>query len=220
VSRPLAGTAQAGLAAYSLLSVVVLLLISGCIAAPSGPSGQRNADPGGYIGGSSLPEPYSMPEITLTDTSGRPYNLATTPSKPVTLLFFGYTHCPDTCVAVLSDVALALQRLPAADRDQLQMIFVTTDPARDNEKRIRRYLDRFNPSFVGLTGSLSMIKRAATQVGVDIEGMKKLPSGGYEVGHSAQVIGFSRDSGVVLWTPGTPIAALKHDIGLLVERSR
>ena len=207
-------------AARSLMAVVVLLLISGCVSAPSGPTGQQNADPAGYTGGSSLPEPYSMPEVSLTDTSGRPYNLATTPSKPATLLFFGYTHCPDVCVTVLSDVALALQRLTPADRDQIQFIFVTTDPARDKEKQIRRYLDRFNPSFVGLTGPLPMIKRAATQVGVDIQGMEKLPSGGYEVGHSAQVIGFSRNSGVVLWTPGTPIAALKQDFALLVERSR
>jgi protein SCO1/2 len=212
------GTAWRSIAASSLMAVIVLL-ISGCITAPSGPTGQRNADPAGYTGGSSLPEPYSMPEISLTDTSGRPYNLATTPSKPVTLLFFGYTNCPDVCITVLSDVALTLQRLAPADRDQIQFIFVTTDPARDKEKQIRRYLDRFNPSFVGLTGPLPMIKRAATQVGVDIQGMKKLPSGGYEVGHSAQVIGFSRNSGVVLWTPGTPIAALKHDFALLVERS-
>jgi protein SCO1/2 len=216
VSRPL----PFSMAARSLLAVVVLLLISGCIAAPSGPTGQRNADPAGYTGGSSLPEPYSMPEMSLTDTSGRPYNLATTPSKPVTLLFFGYTHCPDVCITVLSDVALAMKRLAPADRDQIQFIFVTTDPARDTERAIRRYLDRFDPSFVGLTGPLPTIKRAATQVGVDIEGVEKLPSGGYEVGHSAQVIGFSRDSGVVLWTPGTPIAALKHDFALLVERSR
>jgi protein SCO1 len=216
VSRPL----QFSMAARSLVAVVVVLLISGCIAAPSGPTGQRNADPAGYTGGSSLPEPYSMPEISLTDTSGRPYNLATTPSKPVTLLFFGYTHCPDVCITVLSDVALAMKRLAPADRDQIQFIFVTTDPVRDTEKPIRRYLDRFDPSFVGLTGPLPMIKRAATQVGVDIEGVEKLPSGGYEVGHSAQVIGFSRNSGVVLWTPGTSIAALKHDFALLVERSR
>ena len=207
-------------AARSLMAVVVLLLISSCVSAPSGPTSQRNADPAGYTGGSSLPEPYSMPEVSLTDTSGRPYNLATTPSKPATLLFFGYTHCPDVCVTVLSDVALALQRLTPADRDQIQFIFVTTDPTRDKEKQIRGYLDRFNPSFVGLTGPLPMIKRAATQVGVDIQGMEKLPSGGYEVGHSAQVIGFSRNSGVVLWTPGTPIAALKQDFALLVERSR
>jgi protein SCO1 len=204
----------------SLLALGVLLLISGCTAAPTAPTGQRNADPAGYTGGSSLPEPYSMPEVSLTDTSGRPYNLSTTPSKPVTLLFFGYTHCPDVCVAVLSDVSLALQRLAPADRDQIQMIFITTDPARDQEKRIRRYLDRFNPTFVGLTGPMSAIKRAASDVGVEIEGMRKLPSGGYEVGHSAQVIGFSRNSGVVIWTPGTSVGALKHDFALLVERSR
>jgi protein SCO1/2 len=219
VSRTVrSGPAWMSIAACSLMAVIVLL-ISGCIAAPSGPTGQRNADPAGYTGGSSLPEPYSMPEISLTDTSGRPYNLATTPSKPVTLLFFGYTNCPDVCITVLSDVALTLQRMAPADRDQIQFIFITTDPARDKEKQIRRYLDRFNSSFVGLTGPLPMIKRAATQVGVDIQGMKKLPSGGYEIGHSAQVIGFSRNSGVVLWTPGTPIAALKHDFALLVERS-
>ncbi len=216
----MSSTLRSGIAACSLLAIGVLLLISGCTAAPSGPTGHRDADPAGYLGGSSLPEPYSMPEVSLTDTSGRPYNLSTTPSKPVTLLFFGYTHCPDVCIAVLSDVSLALQRLAPADRDQIQLVFVTTDPARDQEKQIRRYLDRFNPSFVGLTGPMSTIKRAASEVGVDIEGKKKLPSGGYEVGHSAQVIGFSRNSGVVIWTPGTPVAALKHDFALLVERSR
>jgi protein SCO1 len=213
-------TLRSGIAACSLLAIGVLLLISGCTAAPSGPSGHRDADPAGYMGGSSLPEPYAMPAVSLTDTSGRPYNLSTTPSKPVTLLFFGYTHCPDVCIAVLSDVSLALQRLAPADRDQIQLVFVTTDPARDQETQIRRYLDRFNPSFVGLTGPMSTIKRAASDVGVDIEGKKKLPSGGYEVGHSAQVIGFSRNSGVVIWTPGTPVAALKHDFALLVDRSR
>ena len=140
-----------------------------------------------------------MPEVSLTDTSGRAYNLATTPSKPVTLLFFGYTHCPDVCIAVLSDVSMALQRLAPADRDHIQLIFITTDPARDKEKQIRRYLDRFNPTFVGLTGQMSTIKGAASEVGVDIEGKRKLSSGGYEVGHSAQVIGFSRTSGVVIW---------------------
>jgi protein SCO1/2 len=212
--------ARLSILTWSLLAVGVLLLISGCTPAPTAPTLQRNPDPAGYTGGSSLPKPYVMPEVSLTDTSGRAYNLATTPSKPVTLLFFGYTHCPDVCIAVLSDVSLALQRLTPADRDQIQLIFITTDPARDKEKRIRRYLDRFSPSYVGLTGPMSTIKRAAGEVGVEIEGLKKLPSGGYEVGHSAQVIGFSRNFGVVIWTPGTPIGALKQDFALLVERSR
>ena len=201
--------------------VVGLVLLVGCTAAPKESSEHGgHTDPAGYMGGSSLPEPYTMPDITLTDTAGRPYNLASSPSKPVTLLFFGYTKCPDVCVTVLADVATALQRMPSADRDHIQVVFVTTDPARDDGKQIRAYLDRFDPTFVGLTGRLATIKKAAGQVGVDIQGMKKLPSGGYEVGHSAQVIGFDHTSGVVLWTPETPISAFKHDFSLLVEQAR
>ena len=214
-----ADMARLSIVTCSLLAVGVLLLISGCTAAPTAPHGQRNADPAGYTGGYCCRSRIPCPGLSI-DTSGRAYNLATTPSKPVTLLFFGYAHCPDVCIAVLSDVSLALQRLAPADRDDVQLIFITTDPARDKEKQIRRYLDQFNPTFVGLTGQLSTIKRAASDVGVDMEGKRKLSSGGYEVGHSAQVIGFSRDSGVVIWTPGTPVAALKHDFALLVARSR
>ena len=207
-----------GMATCSVLAVGLLFLVSGCTA-PAGPA-QRNADPAGYRGGVSLPTPYTMPALSLTDTSGRPYNLASTPSKPVTLLFFGYTHCPDVCIAVLADVAKSLQGLSPADRDQIQVVFVTTDPARDTEDKIQAYLDRFDPTFIGLTGKLSTIKSIAGQVGVDISAAAKLPSGGYEVGHSAQVIGFNRTSGVVLWTPETPIGDLKHDFALLVAQSR
>jgi protein SCO1/2 len=198
----------------------LLVLVTGCTSPSTVANPRANPDPGGYLAGTSLPEPYTMPEVSLTDTAGQRYNLATSPSKPVTLLFFGYTHCPDVCTAVLSDLAITLQRIDQADRDQIQVVFVTTDPARDQEQQIRSYLDRFDPAFIGLTGSLSVIKRAAGQVGVDIEGMEKLPSGGYDIGHSAQVIGFSRAKGVVLWTPGTPIGDLEHDLGLLVDRSQ
>jgi protein SCO1/2 len=203
-----------------LLAVGLLLVVTGCTPAVTPTLAGRQADPGGYLGGSSLPDPYGMPDVSLTDSAGQAYNLASSPSKPVTLLFFGYTNCPDVCIAVLSDVSLALQRMEPSDRDQIQVIFVTTDPARDKPRQIRKYLRRFNPDFIGLTGSLATIKQAASQVGVDIEGMEKLPSGGYEVGHSAHVIGFSRNSGVVVWTPGSSIGSLKHDFALLVDRSR
>jgi len=203
-----------------LLAVGLVLLVSGCTAPTEHPVDQANADPEGYLGGTSLPEPYPMPDVTLTDTAGRPYNLTTSPSRPVTLMFFGYSECPDVCITVLSDVATALQRMEAAERDHIQVIFVTTDPARDKPAVIRKYLDGFDPTFVGLTGPMTTIKQAARQVGVEIEGMKKLPSGGYEVGHSSQVIGFNRGAGVVLWTPETPIADLKHDFTLLVEKAR
>jgi protein SCO1/2 len=203
-----------------LLAMGLVLLVSGCTAPTEHSGDPANGDVEGYLGGTSLPEPYAMPDVTLTDTAERPYSLTTSPSRPVTLMFFGYSKCPDVCITVLSDVATALQRLEAADREHIQVIFVTTDPARDKPAVIRKYLDGFDPTFVGLTGSMATIKRAAGQVGVDIEGMKKLPSGGYEVGHSSQVIGFDRTAGVVLWTPETPIADLKHDFALLVEKAR
>ena len=203
-----------------LLAVGLLLVVTGCTPAATPILAGRDPDPEGYLGGTSLPDPYAMPDVSLTDTAGQSYNLVSSPSKPVTLLFFGYTNCPDVCIAVLSDIALALQRMKPADRDQIQVVFVTTDPARDKPKQVGTYLRRFNPDFIGLTGSLATIKQAASQVGVDIEGMEKLPSGGYEVGHSAHVIGFSRNSGVVVWTPGSSIGSLKHDFALLVDRSR
>jgi protein SCO1 len=202
-----------------LLIIGLLVLLAGCTSPQ--PTVTRNPDPGGYLGGTSVPEPYELPEANLTDSSGNSYNLATSPSKPVVLLFFGYTHCPDVCVTVLADVAQALNRMNAADRDQVQMVFITTDPARDKPRVVGKYLERFDPTFIGLTGELSTIKAVASRVGVHIEGRNELPSGGYEVGHSAQVIGFNRDrQGVVIWTPETPIADLKHDFTLLVERSR
>ena len=135
-------------------------------------------------------------------------------------MFFGYTNCPDVCVAQLSDIAMALQRMDTAARDQIQVVFVTTDPARDTPERIGRYLSRFDPDFLGLTGSLSTIKQAASRSAWTSRGWRSCPSGGYEVGHSAHVIGFSRDSGVVVWTPGSRSLRLKHDFALLVDRSR
>ena len=209
-------------AARALLLALLLGLVVGCTAPVKETAIVRaQSDPGGYRGGASLPEPYRMPNRTLTDTAGHPYNLSTSPSKPVTLMFFGYTHCPDVCVGVLSDVATALTRMPAGSRDQIQTLFVTTDPARDSEKAIQAYLARFDPTFIGLTGEMSTIKAVAERVGVDIEGKNKLASGGYEVGHSAQVIGFDKQlRGVVLWTPSTPIGDLAQDFQLLVAKQQ
>lgn len=204
----------------ALLSVLLLAAV-GCTA-PANPNAvvRRSADPSGFVG-SVVPTPYVMPDVSLTDTSGRSFNLRTSPSQPVTLMFFGYTHCPDVCITVLADVASALSRVDASARSQIQVLFVTTDPGRDTEKRIRTYLDRFDPSFIGLTGDIATIKKAAGRVGVEMEGRKKLPSGGYEVGHGAQVIGFDKSrQGVVLWTPSTPIADLMSDFTLLVDKQR
>jgi protein SCO1 len=217
-SRRLAGSHSTS---WVLLLVVLAVAVGPGCAAPTHPATVRHADEAGYRAGTSLPNPYELPDQTLTDDSGRPYNLRTSPAKPVLLLFFGYLNCPDVCSAVLSEVTTALERGPAGVRDHVQVIFVTTDPARDTPRKIAAYLDRFDESFVGLTGDLKTIKNIAGQVGVDISGQEELPSGGYHVGHSAQVIGFDAERrGVVVWAPNHAVADLKHDYQLLVERAR
>ncbi|MDX6295179.1 MAG: hypothetical protein QOH50_4254 [Kribbellaceae bacterium] len=177
-------------------------------------------DPNG-LRGATLDRPYALPAKSLTDTNGNEFNLVTSTKKPVTLIFFGYTNCPDVCPTVMADVASALTKLDKSVRDQVQMLFITTDPARDTGPVIRRYLDRFDPSFVGLTGQLASIKTIAGAVGVPVEGMKKLPSGGYEVGHGAQVLGIGKDDKAsVIWLSNAAIGDLAHDFGKLVAENQ
>jgi protein SCO1 len=194
------------------VSVCVGAAASGC-AADSVESGlsQDPAHPEGFRG-TALDQPYAMPQASLTDTSGAPYDL-----RADTVLFFGYTHCPDLCLTQLADVASALRRAAAEVRSQVTVVFVTTDPARDTPVVIRAFLNRFDTHFVGLTGPRDRIEAAAAQLGVAVTGKQQLPGGGYEVGHGTQLIGFGADDRApVIWLPGAPIGDLRADLARLV----
>jgi protein SCO1/2 len=117
----------------------------------------------------------------------------------------------------MSDLTAAMNQLADDVRERTQMVFITTDPARDDTSVLREYLDRFDPDYVGLTGELDDITTAAKAMGVPIQGMRKLPSGGYEVGHGAQVVGFRGDTAPVIWTKGTPVDDLAADITALAS---
>ena len=126
-------------------------------------TGCSNGEPEvGDFNGAVLDQPYTVPDADLTDTGGEPYSLAADTDKPLTLVFFGYTHCPDICQTVMANVAAGLTRLDEAEREQVEVVFVTTDPARDDEQALRTYLDRFDPTFLGLTGDLATITGWAT----------------------------------------------------------
>jgi protein SCO1/2 len=171
------------------------------------------------LNGVVLPKPYAVPDLTLKDAAGRPYDLATDAKKPLTLVFFGYTHCPDICQVVMADLASALTRLEPDERSQVGMLFVTTDPARDDAATLRSYLDRFDPAFEGLTGSLRRILEAGESVGVAIEKGEKLPSGGYEVTHGTQVVGALPDgTAPLVWTQGTAPEKIAQDIHVALTR--
>ena len=168
--------------------------------------------------GAVLHEPYHAPATELTDTEGHPYSLADSTHKRLTLIFFGYTHCPDECPTTMATLASAMLQLDASDRSNVQVVFVTTDPARDTQTVIRDWLDHFSKDFVGLTGPLPTIKRVAQQVGVPIAKGRRLPSGGYDVTHGTQVLGMDGSNKIpVVWTLGTTAPEFAHDIHQLLS---
>lgn len=192
----------------ALVALLAFVLLAGC----------SEDDPGTFHG-AVLDQPYAVPATPLTDTEGADYSLATSTDKRLTLVFFGYINCPDICGVVMSTLASAMTRLDAADRRQVDVVFVTTDPARDTESAIRSYLDRFDPTFIGLTGDLKTISAIGRPLAVAVERGRKLPSGGYEVVHGTHVTGIdSSDTAPVIWTQGTSAAQYADDIHQLLAK--
>jgi protein SCO1 len=128
--------------------------------------------PDDQFAGLDLVEPYRRPSFTLTDTTGAAYDFqAVTGGRP-TLLFFGYTNCPDICPTTMADTALALRDLEPELAEQVQVVFVTTDPAFDTPEVLGEYLGRFDADlptrFVGLTGDQAAIEQAQLSAGVPL----------------------------------------------------
>ena len=168
--------------------------------------------------GAVLDQPYVVPPTPLTDTDGASYSLADDTDKRLTLVFFGYTHCPDVYQVVLSTLASAMTRLDEADHEQVDVVFVTTDPERDTEKVLRNYLDRFDPTFIGLTGPLDSIIDVGKAMAVAVEQGHKLPSGGYDITHGTSVLAIDGGDEVpILWTQGTSATQFASDVHQLLE---
>jgi protein SCO1/2 len=168
--------------------------------------------------GAVLTTPYTWPEGTLVDSRGEDVDLRKGLEKPLTLVFFGYSRCPDICQAVMADLASAMARLEEPEADDVAVWFVTTDPARDDPAALRTYLDRFDPAFEGFTGPLADIVDIAEAVHVPVEQGPKLPSGGYEVTHGTPVLGVTPDGTVpIVWTEGTSAARLAEDIHTILS---
>jgi protein SCO1/2 len=203
------------------LLVVVALAATGCGSSGGDSlpvSGVQGADNHGYTG-TYLDAPYVVPDISLTDTADEPYSIATA-RVPLQLVFFGYTHCPDICQIVMSTIASAVARLDEAQSSRVQVLFVTTDPARDTRPVLRTYLDRLDPDFEGLTGDLPTIIDLAKPLKVFIAKGQKLPSGGYEVDHTTHVFGVTGDQARIAWAQGTSPAAMAADIIRLLKSTK
>jgi protein SCO1/2 len=162
--------------------------------------------------------PLPKPQFVLTDTSGAAFDFRRKTEGYVTLLFFGYTYCPDQCPMHMANLSAALKRLPAGIADQVKLVFVTTDPARDSPSVLRRWLDLFDRRFAGLTGTERAIEAVERAAGVPLAEKTGPPNGYYAVAHANFVIAYSRDNlAHVIYPGGVSKDDWVHDLPLLIR---
>lgn len=149
--------------------------------------------------GVRLSPPRPKPNFTLMSTDGRPFNFTTDTKGAVTLLYFGYTNCPDVCPTHLANIAAAIKQLSASDQNRIRVVFVTTDPDRDTAQRVREWLNNFDRRFIGLRGSVDSVNQIQASLGLPPATMEMMdssaagPRAAYGVGHAAQVLAFTPD---------------------------
>jgi len=160
--------------------------------------------------GTVYSDPGPAPAFSLVADSGDVVALDEYRGK-VVLLYFGYTFCPDVCPASLAELATAIDTLDASGRDDVQVIMISVDPARDTPDALAEYLDYFDSSFVGFTGTDEEIAAVAAAYNVFYEIEEGSAATGYLVNHWAGTYVIDRDGNLVesfgFGTTGEQIAA-------------
>jgi len=166
--------------------------------------------------GTSLPQARTLPEFSLVDTQGNAASPAVLRGHP-TLVFFGFTHCPDVCpttLALLANVQKqAAQQDPAAPA--IKVALISVDPERDTPQQLGSYIASFRGDFIGLTGDASEIVKATRAFGVAAARVD-LGGGNYTMDHSATVFALDSQARIVaVFTPPLSAAALARDLARL-----
>lgn len=129
-------------------------------------------------------QPRILNDFALIDQHGLPFTLAQLQGK-WTLMFFGFTHCPDVCPTTLLQLKKVKAQLKPDIAAQTRFVLVSVDPARDTVEQLQQYLPYFDAEFVGLTGEFLEIKRLATQLNMAF--VKVTQGDSYTVDHSANI---------------------------------
>lgn len=132
--------------------------------------------------------PYPAPPFALTDHTGKPYSFTPAEGADATLLFFGYTFCPDVCPVTMIEYRDIIKEL-GTEANRVRFLFVSVDPQRDTPERLKEYTERFNPAIIGLTGEPAQVEAVVKAYGVVAE--KRAVSGssaGYLIDHTASIL--------------------------------
>jgi len=194
---------------------------SGC-ASSSGATASGNSAPGLVLINTSkykgnIVAPVVKPSGTLTADDGKPYNVKAMTKGVVTLLYFGYTHCPNLCPLTMSNTAVAIRELPQADQSKVRVLFVSVDPYRDTLARLRSWLGNYNPAFIGLRGTLKQVEAFEQQTGLPDGPEFSDGAGQAQLDHATEMFAYSTDNVAhEAFFPSTPPADMANDLKLLI----
>ncbi|MGM0702370.1 MAG: SCO family protein [Pseudomonadota bacterium] len=156
-------------------------------------------------------------EFDLIDENGHDVNAERYLGKS-TLLFFGFTHCHDVCPATLGRLEAAIGRLDETARDDIQVLFVSVDPRRDDPETLRAYTEPFGSRFIGLTGDQAALDALTRRYRVTYGYGEADSDGNYSVSHSSAVFGFNeRGEARVLIRDSDPMEAVVADLERLAD---
>ena len=132
-----------------------------------------------------LPRERAIPPLELVDQDGQRFDTRSLQGR-WHILFFGFTACPDICPTTLSDMRRLFSQLPKETRDQLQLVLITADPARDTPQQLKTYLDYYRGGFNGLTGDMEQLQRLSRALGLPFVPASET-QGDYSVSHSGNL---------------------------------
>ena len=171
----------------------------------------------GQLNGVILQANGPVPDFTLTNQEGVATSLSDFRGD-IVMLYFGYTYCPDVCPITLSVLDKAINDLPTRHQDDIQVIMVSVDPERDSPDVLDKYLDYFNPDFVGLTGTVEEVELAASPMGVYFAKREVDSAAGYFVDHTASVAVVDKEGNIRLLYPyETPAEDITADLRILLR---
>ena len=133
------------------------------------------------------PNPKQLTEFTTINQTGETFGLENLKGK-WSLVFFGYTHCPDVCPITLTLLGQIHDRLEQYANPGLQTVFVSVDPVRDTPERLSGYIGYFHPDFIALGGSLDQVNGLASQIGIASSHGAVEADGSYPVNHSTSIL--------------------------------
>ena len=187
------------------------LLLSACVGAEPTVTGTFRA--------TGRPGDVTMPAMIVPASTGEPFDLRAMTEGRVTLLFVGYTYCPDVCPVHMSNLAAVLNDFGPETAREIRTIFVTADPERDTPERLQEWMAAIEPDFHALRPSLDTLYMLEDSLGLPRSGFTREPGQtDYLVGHAAQVVGFDRN-GVAraVWPWGTRQRDWRADIPRILD---